>query len=85
MPGELVTNFRIQSEPVVYSGWQHNQVALDNLDSDPPVPAIANIKIATALQNVTDLLIRMKVLLKEHFELRERDVCGVNLEGQPYC
>lgn len=58
-----------QSEPVVNARRQHQQVLGVQLGADPPVVLIANIKVAFAFNDVTDLLVLVVVLLVELLHL----------------
>jgi hypothetical protein len=62
-------NLGIECESVVDSSRKDNHVPLDYLDPDPLVSLITDIKVAAAVQNETNLLVGMKVLLKEHLDL----------------
>lgn len=62
-------NLCVERESVVDSSGEDNHVSLDYLDPDPLVSLVTNIKVAAAIQDETNLLVGVKVLLKEHLDL----------------
>ena len=62
-------NLGVKRESVVDSSRQDDHVSLNHLNSNPLVILVTNIKVATAVQDETNLLISMEVLLKEHLDL----------------
>lgn len=59
----------VQGEAVVDPGRQGDQVPLGHGDADPPVLLVPDVKVGPAVQDVADLVIQVKVLLKEHLQL----------------
>mmetsp|Transcript_12527 Transcript_12527/g.22531 ORF Transcript_12527/g.22531 Transcript_12527/m.22531 type:complete len:208 (+) Transcript_12527:185-808(+) len=59
----------IHGEAVVDPFRKNDQVARRELHADPAFLLVADIKIATALQDVTNLIIRVDVLLEKCFQL----------------
>jgi hypothetical protein len=56
----------IGSEAVVNAGWENDHVVLLELDSHPVVVLTPDVKVPLPATDVTDLLILVKMLIKEH-------------------
>jgi hypothetical protein len=54
---------------VVYAWRQYDPVRLFEADSNPLICLRPNVKIAIALKDISDLLVLMQVLIKEHLDL----------------
>lgn len=63
----------IQSESMIHSSRQHNQVTLHTLNSNPPILSVSDIKVATAFQNEANFLIAVEMLFKEYLELQLKE------------
>ena len=62
-------NLCVECESVVDSSGEDNHVSFDHLDPDPLVSLVSDIKVAAAIQDETNLLVSVKVFLKEHLDL----------------
>lgn len=59
----------IQCEAVIDACRQGDQVSLHHGDSDPSVLLVPDVEVGMAVKDVADLIIQMKMLLKEHLQL----------------
>ncbi len=57
---------------MVDPSWQSYEVSLDQLDTNPLITGVPNIKVATTIHNEPHLLIGMQVLLEEILNLQQK-------------
>ncbi len=70
-PGWKFTNLDIQSEAMVDPGRHNEKIPLDNFHPDPLVIHIPHVKIAASIQNQSDFLVNVNMLLKKHLQLEQ--------------
>jgi hypothetical protein len=58
---------------MVYPSWQYDQIIRFNLDSDPFIFLITNVKVPTPFHDVTNFLVRMEVFSKEILQLKTKN------------
>ena len=60
----------VESEAMIDASWQSYEVSLNQLDTNPLIPGVPHIKVATTWINEPHLLIGMQMLLEEIFDLQ---------------
>lgn len=71
----------VHCEPMINACWKSDHVPFAHGNSDPSVIFIPDIKVASPIQDITDLIIQVQVLFIEHFQLGETSHITNNLWG----